>query len=41
MLKRLIYTDRAVIGKDAFGNDIVVEGQFFTWFGRQLRNFHG
>ena len=36
LARRLFFTNKAVIGKDLFGNPIEVEGLFFNWLARNL-----
>lgn len=36
LTRRLFFTNKAVIGKDLFGNPIEVEGLFFNWLGRNV-----
>ena len=36
LVRRLFFTNKAVIGKDLFGNPIEIEGVFFNWLGRNV-----
>ena len=36
LARRLIFTNKATIGKDFFGNVIEVDGVFLNWSGRNL-----
>ena len=31
-----LFTNKHVVGKDIFGNKVIIEGVFFNWFGRNL-----
>ena len=36
LTRRLFFGNKAVIGKDLFGNAIQMEGVFFNWLGRNV-----